>query len=74
MSKRQSAESRIITYFESAPLASVEIVLGIVREKVRSRVKAERGTPTQNAKRKSKRVTDPQPGEYNQQLQQAVAQ
>ena len=52
MSKRQSAESRIITYFEQAPLASVAIVLGIVKEKVRMRQLVDAGVTTVPAKRK----------------------
>ena len=37
MSRKSSIESRIINYFETAPLSNVEIVLGIVKEKVKSR-------------------------------------
>jgi hypothetical protein len=54
MSKRQSAESRIITYFEQAPLASVAIVLGIVKEKVRMRQLADVGVNVVPARRKAK--------------------
>jgi hypothetical protein len=62
MAKRQSAESRIITYFETAPIASVQIVLGIVKEKVRMRALADAGVTTVAAKRKVTRKRKPDAG------------
>ena len=55
MSKRSSVESKIITYFEQAPLASVALVLGIVKEKVRMRQLADVGVVTVPRKQRSKR-------------------
>ena len=62
MSKRQSQESRIITYFETAPIASVQIVLGIVKEKVRMRQLADVGVHVVPAKRKVARKRKPDAG------------
>jgi DUF1365 family protein len=63
MSKRQSAESKIITWFESAPMASVGIVLGIVKEKVRMRQLADVGVVTvpHKPRAKAKRKTNAAP-------------
>lgn len=40
MAKRRSEEARILTYFESAPEASVVLMLGLVKEAVRKRTQA----------------------------------
>ena len=37
MNKKASMEAKIVEFFETADLRSVEIVLGIVKEKVRAR-------------------------------------
>jgi hypothetical protein len=62
MSRRTSMEAKFVTWAEQAPLASVAIVLGIVKEKVRMRQLVDVGVQTVPAKRKVARKRKPDAG------------
>ena len=59
MAKRQTIESRVITYFRTAPLAQAELVFGIVLGEVRLRradVRTVEGATGAPKKRRARRM------------------
>ncbi len=58
MAKRQTIESKVITYFRTAPLAQAELVFGIVLGEIRLRradVKVVEGSVAPRKKRQAKK-------------------